>query len=799
MIDPGYDIPGSVLDIGAVYLYNGASGVLISTLTGSTSGDRVGSDGVKTLPNGNYLVMSPNWDHGAAVDSGAVTWGSGTTGVSGVVSAANSLVGSTTGDSVGNISDCVIDCLKVLSNGHYLVVSRFWHNGAAGAAGAVTWGSGETGVSGVISSDNSLVGSKPNDSIGKSGVKELSNGNYLVLSPWWDNGAAANAGAVTWGNGTTGVSGVVSTTNSLVGSTAGDEIGNGNDIGLDLVTTLSNGNYVVASPFWDNGAAVDAGAVTWGSGTTGVCGIISADNSLVGSANGDRVGDRGVTALRYGNYVVLSPYWGSFPMTGAGAVTWGSGTEGVRGVVSAANSLVGSTANDGVGYVTALSNGNYVVQSHQWDNLGAADAGAVTWASGTTGVIGVISVSNSLVGSTAGDYVGYVTALTNGNYVVQSPYWSNGSAGDAGAVTWASGTTGVRGVVSVLNSLVGSSIGDEVGSGDLTVLNNGNYVVQSRLWDKNAVVDAGAVTWGSGTMGVSGVVSAANSLVGVNVGDHVGWVVALTNGSYVVISSDWDNNSGIDAGAVTWGNGISGVRGDVSSANSLVGFSPGDRVGSGWVTSLSNGSYLVVSPKWNNGGVVDAGAVTWGSGTEGVSGIVSAANSLIGSTANDWVGKAGVTEIDNNSYVVRSPWWDNGRVVDAGAVTWGSSTEGKSGFVSAVNSLVGSTASDKIGSGDVTALNNGSFVVRSPDWDNGAEVDTGAVTLGYGLNCDANLMRGVITSANSVLGMAAGGGGTLNFGYDAIHQQLVVGRPADNIVSLFTAGDCAYRIFIPLL
>ena len=36
---------------------------------------------------------------------------------------------------------------------------------------------------------------------------------------------------------------------------------------------LNNGNYVVISQTWDNGATVDAGAVTFGSGTTGVHGI----------------------------------------------------------------------------------------------------------------------------------------------------------------------------------------------------------------------------------------------------------------------------------------------------------------------------------------------------------------------------------------------------------------------------------------------------------------------------------------------------------------------------------------------
>ena len=83
---------------GAVYLFNGATGALISTLTGSHAGDNIGSGGVTALSNGNYVVSSPNWTNGAAANAGAVTWGSGTAGVSGAVSATNSLVGSTAND-----------------------------------------------------------------------------------------------------------------------------------------------------------------------------------------------------------------------------------------------------------------------------------------------------------------------------------------------------------------------------------------------------------------------------------------------------------------------------------------------------------------------------------------------------------------------------------------------------------------------------------------------------------------------------------------------------------------------------
>src|ERR1041384_2089973 len=192
----------------------------------------------------------------------------------------------------------------------------------------------------------------------------LANGDYVVRSPNW----STSRGAVTWGNGTTGVTGVVSGTNSLVGSTVGDAVsGAGGG-----VTVLGNGNYVVRSPNWRNGAATNAGAVTWVSGSTTVTGAVSAANSLIGGLANDQIGGGGggggVTVLGNGNYLVRSPSLGKGgALTNVGAVTWGSGTNGVSGTVSETNSLVGSAANDqgggGGGGVTVLGNDNYAVRA----------------------------------------------------------------------------------------------------------------------------------------------------------------------------------------------------------------------------------------------------------------------------------------------------------------------------------------------------------------------------------------------------------------------------------------------------
>jgi hypothetical protein len=131
------------------------------------------------------------------------------------------------------------------------------------------------GANGAVSEANSLVGGSPGDMVGAGGsVAALSNGNYAVLIPTWNGGR----GAATWGDGSTGTRGVVLAANSLVGSDPGDRVGFGG-------TLLSNGNYVIRSPFWDG----NRGAFTWVSGTTGQTadgsGSGSPQNSLVGTAD----------------------------------------------------------------------------------------------------------------------------------------------------------------------------------------------------------------------------------------------------------------------------------------------------------------------------------------------------------------------------------------------------------------------------------------------------------------------------------------------------------------------------------
>jgi len=507
-------------------------------------------------------------------------------------------------------------------------------------------------------------------------LKVLPNGNILVSDPNFDDGDKENVGAVHLYDGET-----LERINTLKGSTAEDKVGfSDNPSGVSGIEITQQGDkisYIVVSPSWDlDDGKADAGAVTFCDGETGCAGadankysIISASNSLVGSSVNDKVGYEGAVVLSDGDYVVSSPYWASEP----GAVTWCSGTDGCTGEISVENSLVGNCSTYMAGYygVTALDNGNFVVSSSN------SQIGAVTWCEGAAGkCIGEADDENSLIGGDTDfqNFIGLlgVVALKGNQYVVVSPRSGNPSSG---------------------NSLAGAVTFCDADSADDAKDCRGDKVTQSNsLYGNNDKVYIGSIDAG-----------------------YRSGVQALSNGTYVVVSSYWDDTDlEHKKGAVTWcdPDAADGAAGDcvgeaVSSTNSLVGPNQDDclgRIGSTelGLTELDDGNFVIASPSFNKPpSFTDVGAVTWCSGTAGcTAGAVTAANSLVGSTASDEVGSAGVIALNDGKYVVSSPLWNNTdpEVIMAGAVTFCAAVGGCKGTVASQSTnLIGSAAGEQIG------------------------------------------------------------------------------------------------------
>jgi len=126
----------------------------------------------------------------------------------------------------------------------------------------------------------------------------------------------------------------------------------------------------------------------------------------------------------------------------------------------------------------------------------------------------------------------------------------------------------------------------------------------------------------------------------------------------------------------------------------------------------------VLRPNWDNpaGPIANVGAVTWGNGSSGITGTVTIANSLVGSVANDLVSNSGVLALTNGHYTIRSPNWTNGSNAQAGAVTWGSGGRGIAGFINMGNSLVGINAGDRIGDTGQGNINVNEFFFMGDNW-----------------------------------------------------------------------------------
>ena len=392
----------------------------------------------------------------------------------------------------------------------------------------------------------------------------------------------------------------------------------------------------------------------------------------------------------------------------------------------------------------------------------------------------------------SGSFSSSIAVLPNGNLLVAGPTYSSVTVSDIGAVYM------YDSYLTLINTFTGSHAGDEVGSGGFHVLSDGNFLVMSPLWANGSTTQAGAITWCPETTSCSGVVSLSKSLAGTHAGEQLtqGWINQLTDGNYVLDFPDWTNGTATKAGAVMWCSETSGCKGTISASNSLVGTQSNDQVGFSWygyvgggggesmIIPLPGGAYLVSSMYWANGSQTVAGEVTWCAGGSGSCvGTISATNSLVGTHTNDSIGNRQIYILPNGSAVIDSRDWDN----SFGAVTWCGNQAGCKGEVSASNSLVGSHANDRIGYIDSYFATDW-YVVLGYYWQDTSTGQQGSVTL-----CSeaTGLPTGYINFRNSVLGPFS------NYYFNPVNQEMIVSFPNENMVKIF--GFDFPIIYLPLV
>lgn len=400
---PDADI-GGVVDAGTVILANGNTGTEINRISGTNANDRFGSGAITALPNNNYVFGNPLADIGGVVNGGTVIFANGTTGVE-----INRISGAFANDRFGGRSDLpsfldIGSAITALPNGNFVFGNPYANVGGVVDAGTVILANGTTGAE-----ISRISGVNGGDNFGNGAITALFNGNYVFGNPYANN----LAGTVILANGTTGAE---------ISRISGVNTGNlaaGDFFGYGAITALPNGNYVFANFVANINGILDAGTVILANGTTGaeisrISGTNASDQFGGGEYEANLSSFPTITALPNGNYV-----FGSILADINGIVDTGTGILANGTTGAEISRISGANTDDNFGLpITVLPDGNYVLGSFLADINGIGDAGTVILVNGDTG-----AEISRLSGANANDFfgVGGITALSNGNYLVASP------------------------------------------------------------------------------------------------------------------------------------------------------------------------------------------------------------------------------------------------------------------------------------------------------------------------------------------------------------------------------------------
>ncbi|MEM8843569.1 MAG: hypothetical protein AAGB35_00825 [Pseudomonadota bacterium] len=419
-------------------------------------------------------------------------------------------------------------------------------------------------------------------------------------------------------------------------------------------------------------------------------------------------------------------------------------------------SIYGDNADDSISSqgIIALANNNFVIISESDDVGGVTDTGSVILVDGSTG-----AQINSVSGDDANDLIGSggVSVLSNGNFVIASENDDVGGISNVGSVRLIDGSTGVE-----INSIAGDAAGDSLGSDGVTVLGNNNFVIASSSDDVSGVGNGGSVRLVNGDTGAE-----INSIEGDAAGDNIGsgGVTALGNNNFVIASPNDEVGAVSAAGSVILVDGSTGIE-----INSIAGDAASDSLGSEGVTTLGNNNFVIASANDDVGAISNAGSVRLVDGGTGVE-----INTLAGDVANDSLGSDGITALGNNNFVIVSINDDVGGVLNAGSVRLVNGITGVE-----INALAGDFFIDNLGSGGVTALSNNNFVIASPNDDVSGVSNAGSVILVDGsTGLEINALAGDIASDN------LGSGGVTALG----NNNFVIASPNDDEGGVSNAGS----------
>jgi hypothetical protein len=410
--------------------------------------------------------------------------------------------------------------LIVLENGNFIISDDAASFGGINNTGTVRLFDQDTGEQ----IGDTIAGDNENDvfkAIYSTDDNKLPSSHFVVYSYADDIGGIVDAGSVALYDGETGLQ-IGST---LQGDSQDDEVGR-------AIRILPNGNYVVLSYLENINGDLGAGTIRVFSG-----GTAAQVGSTIAGSNLSFIGKRS-SVLDNGSNILVS---------------WSENENGIRLINGDTGAQIGAViSEDTAGDVQAvnaqgLSNGNLVIGLALDDVGGLSNAGSVRLINGVTGA----QVGSLIVGDNDNDRVGYnVTPLTNGNYIAGSQRDVIGGLSDVGSVSLYNGSTGAK----IGASVSGSYAGDFVGA--VAALGNGNYVVYSSSANIGGINNTGYLALFDGVTAAQ----IGTSYVG-DVDEQIGYAVRVLSNNKFIIGSPYDDVDGVnEAGSVMLVDGTTGAQ-----------------------------------------------------------------------------------------------------------------------------------------------------------------------------------------------------------------------------------------------
>ena len=674
--------PGALADSGTIFFVDGSdTPSILSALSGANSGDRLGDEGIQSVPGG-FLVPVPNADIGTATvisDAGSIF----------LVDGIGNIIGQQDGASAGERFGASVDTLA-LGNGDILVFNPLSDVGGTDSGQLLA-------LDGNTLAPNWMInGTSANENLGnQNDFFNLSNGDLLFRSPLRD-GVNMDEGAIFQVDPVTGLVG------TIAGQSVNERLGSNFFFFSNSIHERSNGNYFVVSENASPMGVTSAGSVYL---------IDGASAGLIGQADGTSMFESfgfniNTFSLPGDDILVTSSTHTVGGNVNAGTVVQLAATD--LGGTIIRGRLDGSSANEFFGNdgFQDLGNGNFVFFSRSADPGGRVDAGSIFLYDTVVG-----NILNQFDGAAAGDTLGEsfsFVATSNFNFFLGNADADVGGIVDAGVIHLFDGATG-----NLIGSLEGNNTNEQLGGGFLNSFQfPDNLFVTSQTHNNGAFTNAGAlfrlsnVDLGGGNIIVGAIKgTSSDEMLGAFFPNF------FSAASAGVRSPNADPNGVVDAGSFIFFD-----PNTFAEINRIDGTSADEFFSSLGFSFIDFENILLRSPDADVDGLVDAGTVVLANINTGVE--VGRTNGI---SAGERFGAFGASTFGiTNSYIVNSPDADVGGIIDAGRVVQISLLTGEE-----IQSVAGISENERLGAFGSQFLNNGIFLISSPDADVDGVTDAG--------------------------------------------------------------------------